>query len=366
MPFQKIWLGTVDTDPTDPLNWQAISVRTSAYAWTASGSGTTEFYLRTSGSANPGITSKPGVVLFDGVSITEGTAGSLAANRWAYGDNDSLGYSTLYVRLADGADPDSKTRDYVQFQAIPTAADDVTLSGSAVNAIAGVDWLSIAIADFFIESGFTNKAIGSRLTPLRIDPDTCISEGSGTQPWYIDLGSAAISPEIRNCPRPATGRGLYLTGSALATIIHDAGSLALAGLPGETSTVATYNARGCQAVYLLSEGVTLTTLRSFAGIGNVRCNASTVNVDGGGITTELAAAFTALNIRGGRVIEKSTGTHTAVVQDDGSYETMQMPAAKTLTAFKLNAGVFRENVDLLTITTRNEPDYAGVVERKRV
>lgn len=366
MPWQKIWLGTTDTNPATSTNWQKISVRTSAFAWTASGGGTDEFYLRTSGGSNPGITAQPGGVYLGGTLATVGTPGSLATGRWGYGDNDTLGYSTLYVRLSDGADPDSKDRDHVQFQGIPTAGDHVTLSGDATNGIAGVDWTGIALGNFFIEAGFKNKPIGSASAPLRIDPDGFISEGSGQLPWYIDLHSAAISPEIRNCPRPASGFGLYLTGSALVTLIHDAGSVGLAVLPGDTSTVATWLARGGQAVYLLGAGVTLTNLRSFAGVGTIRCNATLVNVDGGGLTPELQAAFTAMNIRGGNVVDKSTGTHAAVVQDGGNYDTMQLPGAKTISAFKHNAGTFRENVDLLTITTRQEPDYPGSVTRTRV
>lgn len=52
----------------------------------------------------------------DGVEMTEGTLGSLAAGEYAFGDNDSLGYDTVYVRLASSAytDPDDAPFEFVQ------------------------------------------------------------------------------------------------------------------------------------------------------------------------------------------------------------------------------------------------------------
>ena len=51
--------------------------------------------------------------------MTPGTVGSLSAGQWDWGDNDALGYSTIYVRLADGADPDSKAAAWVECSRMP-------------------------------------------------------------------------------------------------------------------------------------------------------------------------------------------------------------------------------------------------------
>lgn len=85
----------------------------SDYKWVSSGSGTDEYYCEASGGGDPGI-DEPQEVIEDGSLMTPGTLGSLAEGEWAYGDNDSLGYSTIYVRLSDSADPDSKSDDYIQ------------------------------------------------------------------------------------------------------------------------------------------------------------------------------------------------------------------------------------------------------------
>lgn len=79
------------------------------YIWVQSGSGTNEYYVRTNqGGGDPG---------FGGITITSlkedtnavtwaaGTIGALGLREYALGDNDGLGYTTLYVRLANEVDP---------------------------------------------------------------------------------------------------------------------------------------------------------------------------------------------------------------------------------------------------------------------
>lgn len=89
----------------------------SDYKWSSSGSGMNEYYLEASGGGDPSV-SEPADVLENKSLMTAGTLGSLSSGEWGYGDNDSLGYTTVYVRLSDGADPDSKASEYVE--AIPS------------------------------------------------------------------------------------------------------------------------------------------------------------------------------------------------------------------------------------------------------
>jgi len=86
---------------------KAFSVVNSSYQWTASGSGTAEYYLEASGGGDPGLPD-PEIMIENGTEMVSGTLGSLAAGEFGFGDNDSLGFNTVYVRLADDADPDSK------------------------------------------------------------------------------------------------------------------------------------------------------------------------------------------------------------------------------------------------------------------
>lgn len=89
-----------------------ISIRNDAYKWVKSGSGTNEYYLLDSTDGNPDL-HEPSKLIINGATATKGTIGSLAAGRWGYGDNDSLNAPTIYVRLSDGTDPDTKAVDYI-------------------------------------------------------------------------------------------------------------------------------------------------------------------------------------------------------------------------------------------------------------
>ena len=90
-----------------------ISIRDAIYKWTLSGSGTSEYYLEASGGGNPNI-NEPDDVAENDSRMTEATVGSLAVGAWDWGDNDTLGYNTVYVRLSDSTDPDGKAANYVE------------------------------------------------------------------------------------------------------------------------------------------------------------------------------------------------------------------------------------------------------------
>jgi len=98
------------TSSTEEINLSLVSA---TYKWTASGKGTTEYYCQLAAGGDPSL-NEPGGIKINNVSATEGTVGTLTAGKWAYGDNNSLGYNTVYVRLSDGTDPDTKTAAYVK------------------------------------------------------------------------------------------------------------------------------------------------------------------------------------------------------------------------------------------------------------
>jgi hypothetical protein len=90
------------------------SLRSATYAWTLSTatSSTTEYYCRTAALGDPSL-SEPIELILNTIRADKGILGSLNPSEWSYGDNDSLGYSTIYVRLSDGTDPDTKSAAYV-------------------------------------------------------------------------------------------------------------------------------------------------------------------------------------------------------------------------------------------------------------
>lgn len=111
--WSKVASLSVGLSSNGRLRWDDnTSLVNATYRWTLSGSGTNEYYCELAAGGNPSLTSKTDVVE-DDTYMTSGTLGALAAGEWAYGDNDTLGFSTFYVRLTDGADPDSKATDFI-------------------------------------------------------------------------------------------------------------------------------------------------------------------------------------------------------------------------------------------------------------
>lgn len=93
---------------------ERFSLRTTALKWTASSVGTATYYCDLASGGNPSLTN-PVIVLENGVEMARGSSiATLSAGQFAYGNGDSLGFNTVYVRLSDGTDPDSKAVDYLE------------------------------------------------------------------------------------------------------------------------------------------------------------------------------------------------------------------------------------------------------------
>lgn len=109
------------------------------FSWTdRTATETNTWSLHASGGGAPEITGKP-PALWDSTLglLTEGTLGSLNEHEWAWGDQNSLGYNTVYFRDASG-DPDTSgvdlhvvvkpgtTGDYFAMAAVPLVGPGTT------------------------------------------------------------------------------------------------------------------------------------------------------------------------------------------------------------------------------------------------
>lgn len=83
------------------------------YKWTASGSGTNEYYCELIGDGDPSL-DDPDELRINAIARVKKVLGSLTVDTWGYGDNDALGFSTIYARLTGGGDPDAEASDYIQ------------------------------------------------------------------------------------------------------------------------------------------------------------------------------------------------------------------------------------------------------------
>lgn len=358
MPFTKTWLGTTG-DYELSTNWELISLRNANFAWTASGFGTNEYYVRTAASGNPGFVATPPTsngVYIAGSAATKGTVSSLTAGQWGYGDADTLGYDTVYVRLSGGGDPDAQDYDHVQFRQIPQATEHVRIPAGAGAISSNLDQSAVAIGDFIVESGYEGS-IGASTGFLIIDPNRFEFEGNGQA--FIDLYSAAISGVVKGTASAQTGeRGLYLRGSALAVLSVEGGSVGLAVRPGSTSTATTVRLLGSETSLWLGNGVTLTNLHVYDGSAIVRNAVTTTIQYGGEILTEENGAMTTVTQKGGTYTMKSSGTITTYNLYAGTLDLQKSGIARTISTLNKYAGssTILRNKEAVTITTETPQD----------
>jgi len=101
------------------------NLKSKTYSWKPSGSGTNEWYcVLASTLGDPSLDET--LRLYSGTSAAEtlrtnATVGSLSAQEWDWGDGDSLGYDTLYIRTA-GTDPSQEYASIQSYYNMPTTS----------------------------------------------------------------------------------------------------------------------------------------------------------------------------------------------------------------------------------------------------
>ncbi len=104
---RRIGAVTVDLGQNPPGKPSASNITqrfylsdTATYEWRASGTNN-EAYCVLVGGGNPSLPYDGGAVLYvNGEVKTKGAVGTLDYNQWGYGNNDSLGFSTIYIKFS--------------------------------------------------------------------------------------------------------------------------------------------------------------------------------------------------------------------------------------------------------------------------
>ena len=123
--YIRVW------DSDGRVNETETELVSATYKWSASGSGTNEYYCELSGGGDPSL-SVPDYLTEGGLDMRFGTLGNLRVSGWGFGDNDTLGYDTIYVRLSDESDPDTQDSGFIVAQEVvemETPFDDADLRG---------------------------------------------------------------------------------------------------------------------------------------------------------------------------------------------------------------------------------------------
>lgn len=141
--------------------------------WTLSGSGTNEYYLKNTAPGYPG--SKPSKVFENDVSLTETAVGSLALSEWDWADNDTLGYDTIYIRLGDGVDPDTKA-----------AADESFIKMSSGSATIQL-FRSTDVGKYIkVSDGFIKITTYTSATSIKGEILKILSDKTATEIWSLE------------------------------------------------------------------------------------------------------------------------------------------------------------------------------------
>lgn len=144
--------------------------------WTLSGSGTDEYYLKNTAPGYPAA--HPTEVFENDIGLTEAAVGSLALSEWDWADNDTLGYSTIYIRLGDGADPDTKAAADESFVKM-TAATEATETTKLFRSTDVGKY--IRINDGFVKITTYVSAISIKAEILKI-----LSDATATSIWTLE------------------------------------------------------------------------------------------------------------------------------------------------------------------------------------
>lgn len=191
------------------VRWVAL-VEAGTYKWTLSASGTTEYYVELDAGGDPSLT-EPNNVTTDGTYQidTNGTLGSLNAGEWDWGDNDALGYSTVYVRLDDGADPDTKNDKYVSM--VFGGGTDYSQQDSAQLSLTDLAMTTATTTLTSVTGGFTAAMVGNL---IQITAGTNFTTG-----WYeitarSDTNTVTIDRDATTGSNASSGTGAV--GGAMA------------------------------------------------------------------------------------------------------------------------------------------------------
>jgi hypothetical protein len=177
-------------------------VEAATYKWTLSSSGVGEYYLELLAGGDPGLLQAQ-YVLENGVKMTVGGLGLLAVGQVAFGDNDTLGYNTHYVRITGSTDPDLESDGYLQTPFLIATPYSSTQNTDH-------DWAQSADVEYLANKSFTPY----KLTRITDKNWTLGAVDIQDGPW---LARVEGDEDITWTPSAKTGTGVTITASAPMT-----------------------------------------------------------------------------------------------------------------------------------------------------
>jgi hypothetical protein len=229
----------------DPKVWVRgnVNLRTTGYEWIQSTAYPNTYRLQLAGGGAPNIDRTRYLNVNESILLFSGNIATLAVNQWAYGNKDSLGYDTFYVRLSDDTDPDSKSDGYIK-TACDIAPPGKNVGGVSIwgNKQAYEDMAGYAYVDDIIISDTYNGPTGY-VAPYCGDAscngdETCATceADCGACPETCGDESCNGAETCQTCPGdcgacpPSCGDGTCNGTETCSTCPQDCGSCAGAGV----------------------------------------------------------------------------------------------------------------------------------------
>ena len=196
--IKSVWCSTSTNIAGGANVWDTLNtnIRAGAYRWIDSVAVPGEYWVELVAGGDPSISHPSSVTeTLSDTPMTLGTLGSLAAGEWAYGDNDTIGFSTVYVNLTAGGDPDSQANGWVNY----FDSDQIRLRFAVANAPEATDQYDVIVhdMDFSYDTLLAEHGTVERNHPLRFDVNAYASSffSGGLSPGDLNWTHFMISIE---------------------------------------------------------------------------------------------------------------------------------------------------------------------------
>ncbi len=225
---------------------------------------------------------------------------------------------------------------------LPVNGDDVYIeaptSGSTFNittslsSLSGVTLNSLNIAQNYTGTIGTTAAYWQiSATTINIGYSFSNSSSSGSTLIKLNVGTVQTTVNVINSAQTSslsTGGPIAILGTHASNVLNVInGTVSVAAVATEVATFATINNDGNITI---GPGVTLTTLNNTSTC-KLRCGATTINFQGGTLTTSDSGAITNLNANSGTAKLNSTGTITNLNVFSSVVDFSASPASRTVT-----------------------------------
>lgn len=279
-------------------------VVTAAADWTASGSGTNEYYYdgSTTGafaSLSSNTQYRPRLHQLNGntpiVKYRSGTLGSLATYGYGFGDNDTLGADTLYLRMGDGGAPVDNE--------IVLIWDETDAGDSNPTSACTVEWwldltdgdTATAVASWDNAYRYvTDPRTGATIDMAGSAPDS--SKGSPIRGWVynaiLPVGTLSLKCRVTNSDGDQTTATQSIT---VTNTTRNVVNIAASG--GDYTTLAAYETNDAENDLVIIED------------GHTETISSQLNIAANGVHIQFAGS--------------ATMTMTDVIQVRGNYVTIE-------------------------------------------